>query len=82
VNFSAIALHGTSGEIDGEISELQYLTRRGLVGRFRRAAQQGFHTSQKLFEIERLDEVVVGSGAETGHAIGDGIAGGEHEDRQ
>ena len=35
----------------------------------------------QLLVGERLDEVVVGTGVEPGHPVADGVAGGEHQDR-
>ena len=37
-------------------------------------------TGQQLGKRERLDQVVIGSGIEPAHAIGNGIARGEKED--
>ena len=45
------------------------------------AAQQRAQPGQQLLEGERLDQVVVGAGVEAGHAVGDRVAGGEHQDR-
>ncbi len=45
------------------------------------APQQGTQARQQLRELERLDQVIVGAGVETFHAIGHGVAGGEHQDR-
>ena len=45
------------------------------------ATQQGAQSSQKLTEVERFRQVVVGAAVETAHAGLNRIARGEHEDR-
>lgn len=44
------------------------------------AAGDGSEPGVKFGEGEGLDEVVIGSGVESGDSIFDGVAGGEHED--
>lgn len=39
------------------------------------------HAGGQFVEVEWLDEVVVGTGIESPDAVGDRIAGGDHEDR-
>ena len=45
------------------------------------APQQRPDAGEQLAEIERLGEVVVGSGVEAGDAVSCGGSGGEHQDR-
>ena len=47
----------------------------------RGAAHQGAQPGDDLLEAERLGDVVVAAGRETGDAVLDGVAGGEEEDR-
>ncbi len=42
-------------------------------------AQQRPHPGEQLVERERLHEVVVGAGVETGDAVGDLVARGQHQ---
>ena len=44
-------------------------------------AKQRAHPREKLVVGERLDEIVVGTGVQAGDAVGDGVAGGQHQDR-
>ena len=53
--------------------------RPGGTGRY--PAQQRAEAGQQLVRGERLDEVVVGAGVESGHPVGDRVAGGQHQDR-
>ena len=52
----------------------------GSSGRRRGAAARGARV--QLLERERLDQVVVGTGVEPRHAVADGVAGGQHQDRR
>ncbi len=44
------------------------------------SAQQGTDPGHQFLEVEGFDHVVVGSGVESGDFVGDGVAGGEHQD--
>jgi D-alanyl-D-alanine carboxypeptidase/D-alanyl-D-alanine-endopeptidase (penicillin-binding protein 4) len=61
-----------------EVGEAQRLALAGAGA----APQQRPQAREQLLERERLDEVVVGAGVEPAHAIGHGIARGEHEHRR
>ena len=43
------------------------------------AAQHRAHPCLELADLERLDEVVVGPGAEAGDLVVERVAGGEHQ---
>ena len=45
------------------------------------AARHRAHAGGQLFQLEGLDQIVVGSGVQAGHAVGGGIAGGQHDHR-
>ena len=45
-----------------------------------KATEESAHAGIEFGEAEGFDEVVVGSGVESVHAVGDEAAGGEHED--
>ena len=53
-----------------------------VVRRVGRAAEQRAQPRQQLAECERLDEVVVRAGVESGDAVRHRLARGEHEDRR
>src|SRR3954469_21394972 len=53
---------------------------RGRAAR-RPPAQEGAQAREQLLALERLDDVVVGAGVQALDARLDGVAGGEHEDR-
>ncbi len=44
-------------------------------------AKAGADACHELREAERLDQVVFGAGVEVGHTIGDGVLGGQDDDR-
>jgi hypothetical protein len=71
--------HAVLHRIELEVGEAQRLA---LVGRLAGAPQQGANARAQLVERERLDQVVVGARVQASHAVGDGVAGGEHEDRR
>ena len=54
----------------------------GRLGTPALATSHGPDPCGKLGEIEGLDHVIVGTGVEAFHAIGDRIPGGEHQHRQ
>lgn len=62
-------------KIEGEIGESQALARTCHLA----AAQQGSQPRQELLEGEGLDQVIVGAGVQAIHAVGYGVARGEHE---
>ena len=70
--------HGdlAGGRIEPEVGALQH---RSCGERW--AALQGVDTGNQLGEVERLDEVVVGTAVEARDAVRRSVAGGEHEDR-
>ena len=74
---SAAALGRAAERVEGEVGDPQQL----LGSRHAGAAEQRAQPREQLVERERLDEVVVGAGVEPGHAVGDLVARGEHEDR-
>ena len=43
--------------------------------------QQGAKARDELLQVERLDQVVVGARFQAGDAVGDGVARGQHQDR-
>jgi hypothetical protein len=45
------------------------------------AAQQRADPGQQLLALERFDEIVVGAGVKAGDASLEGVAGGQHQDR-
>ena len=46
------------------------------------AAQQRANARRQLIQVERLDQVVIRAGIQALHAVGDGIARGDDENRQ
>ena len=68
--------HLASGRIEAQVGALEHRSRRE-----RRAALEGMDTGNQLVEVERLDQVVVGTSVEAGDPVRRGVAGGEHEDR-
>ena len=69
--------HLAGDAIHGEIGEFVHLVALGLG-----AAQEGAHTGEQFFQVERFDQVIIGAGIETLDAILDGILGGQHQDGQ
>ena len=69
------------GGVDAQVAESQFRrphrAGRLVVG----AAEQGSDTCQQLAEVERLGQVVVGSGVEPGDAVAGVGPGREHQDR-
>jgi hypothetical protein len=47
----------------------------------RRPAQQRVQARHQLAQVERLGQIVVGAGLQTGDPVVDGVAGREHADR-
>src|SRR3954454_17440145 len=58
-----------AGRASARMGALSSLTSHGLIELF------------SLAHVERLAQVVVGAGVEPVDAVGDGVAGGEHQDR-
>ena len=65
---------------EGTVLQFADLSRGGVVDGA--APQQRAEPGQQLLERERLGQVVVGPGVEPGDPVRDGVARGEHEDRQ
>jgi RimJ/RimL family protein N-acetyltransferase len=68
--------HRAGGAVHAQIAGLQDLGLRSHA-----PPAQGPNASEHLFEVERLGEVVVGTGVEAGEPVLDVVAGGEHQDR-
>ena len=66
------------GQVEGEVLEAQHL----VVGDRCAPPEQGPEPSEELREVEGLDEVVIGPGIETSHAVADRITCGEHQHRR
>ena len=63
-------------QVEREVGDGEHVAGAGCA-----AAQQRAHARDQLLDRERLDEVVVGAGVEPGDALGDGVAGGQQQDR-
>jgi len=61
-----------------QVGDAQYAL-AALVGH--RAAQHGMHPGQQFLDAERLDDVVVGAGAQAADALGRGVARGQEDHR-
>ncbi len=64
-------------EIERQVGEPEHLAR--LLGE--RAAQDRAQAGEQLLELERLRQVVVGAGVEPLDPVADGVARGQHQDR-
>jgi hypothetical protein len=64
------------GDIHDEIGAAEQLTAAWLA-----PAKERAHPREELVEREGLGEIVIGAGVESGDAVGDGVACGEHQDR-
>src|SRR5260221_8638688 len=73
--FDAAAQDPMRARIDAQVADLE----DGVLPRTA-PAQYGSQPRQKLSKLERLDQVVVGSGVESLPAVGQRVARGEHED--
>src|SRR5215213_1586229 len=80
VDVAFTAANGATGEIDNEIGIPQCLVSRLLLGGNRGSPQERLDAGQKFLEIEWFDEVIVGSGPQSGDAVGYRVARGEHQD--
>ena len=66
--------------VQGEVGERHGCRLGVIVGLG--AAQQRPHAGQQLFEGEWLRQIVIGARIQAGDPFGDGIAGGEDQNRQ
>ena len=71
------ALHLMRDRVELEVGEVQGLAAGARAG----AAQQRAQAREQLVEREGLHDVVVGAGVEPGHAVGHGVARGQHQHR-
>src|SRR5689334_22493779 len=70
------ATHSLGRGIEGQVTHLEHW--RALAGP---APNERAEPRPQLLQIEWLGEVVVGARVEAAGAVGNGVAGGEHEDR-
>lgn len=70
------APHGARGGIEAQVAEGEHA---GALDRF--AAGQRSEPRGQLGEVKRFEHVVVGAAVQATDAIGESVAGGEHQDR-
>ena len=80
LDLTAVPMDGARADVEHEIGEAKLFVAR--FGSRLGPAQEGADASEQLIEIEGLDEIVVGPGVEPGDAVRDGVARGQHQDRQ
>ena len=68
--------HPVAGDVDAQVADLQ-----GFRGVLFGGAQPGTDACHQLRRLERLGDVVVGTGFQAAHHVGGVGLGGEHDDR-
>ena len=71
------AIDGAARRVDAQIR-----VREGFAPLDARAPQQRAQARDELLEVERLADVIVGTGRESGNLLGDLGAGGQHDHRR